>query len=325
MEIITNDGQTFRSIREACDALGVSRSTVRKRVKAGVDIKDAIDPTFSRARLSPVTIAGKDFPRKVDAARFYGIPYDQFIERIELGWTLEEAAEIHQRKKTGTYKNYSAQIKAFSEAHGLTIRGAEKRLSMRRKRLRTWLGLKPKDNKAHINAVHVVDAENKWFYSISEAARYHKKRSTNILKLTKVVEEDKVYGAKMALDSEMSISFETLLALMTHQNVLTRETGDEAQNVLRLDNNVVIEILVNANNNQMTSTLMIEDDPIMEIKIVNNKPTILVIQESSVFQIDILKRFIKACSLNDNTNIDSFFKNGASAHSLKLIRSVIYI
>jgi|AntRauTorckE5430_2_1112549.scaffolds.fasta_scaffold01366_3 hypothetical protein len=38
MAITIRNGQSFASIREACKALGVNRSTVIKRVKVGVNI-----------------------------------------------------------------------------------------------------------------------------------------------------------------------------------------------------------------------------------------------------------------------------------------------
>lgn len=269
--VTTKDGQTFPSIREACKQLGVSRSTVIKRVKAGVDLIDAIDPNFSRANVSPITIDGKKFKRKLDAAIHFGIPYQKFMDRLASGWSPEETVELATRARVLDIEQKNRRIEDFAKTNGLSIPGAQTRLRIRRKRFREWLELKHIDNHAHINAIHVRDSQNRWFYSIAQAAKYHQKSISKIRKITTKTNEDLIYGERFSIDSDLEVSFDSILLLLSHPNVLERETGNFPLRELRFDNNIAVNIDIKKTKNYVTSTLSIDDEALVSLSITNNQ------------------------------------------------------
>lgn len=241
-EPVVFNGRTFRSLRSACEQLNVSRSTVLKRIRAGIPIDEAIDPTFTRRRYTPIIIEGTTFESKKSACEHYNISYTQFLDRIRLGWTVAEALEIAPAKNRNNKNNYRVRIGLFAKKEGTTVKSVESRLHVRRTRFRKWLELPNIDNYAHINARHVFDPKGRWFYSASEAARHHKLRLTTVLHTFEKCDVDYRYGARFKLDSEMVISFETLFLLMSHPKMLERELSSNRPSQIRLDHNVVFDL-----------------------------------------------------------------------------------
>lgn len=219
--IVTRSGNQYCSIRAACAGEGINRTTYIKRIKAGVSQIDALDPNFSNANHKSIKVLSQCFNSKKEAANYYGIPYGKFLDRLSLGWSVEQALEIEERKTKPSY--YPQNVKEFAKSQSDTVNNVESRLARRRRRFRKWLKLPVISVQAHVNAIHTEDEDGNYYYSLRKAAQKKRTRSTTVRQLVTTVEDDRVFGERHCLDSELKVSIDTLITLMTHPNVVQRE------------------------------------------------------------------------------------------------------
>lgn len=126
-------GKTFYSIREISRYHNVCDGTVRERLKKGLSIEKALQPTISGASgvAVPITLEGKTYRSRKAACEAYGIPEYLIAGRVKKhNWTLEEAFGIKVKENKYaqpdrgtkvtinniTYNN----ITELAEAYGLT-------------------------------------------------------------------------------------------------------------------------------------------------------------------------------------------------------------
>jgi hypothetical protein len=278
------NGNRYKSLRFACKQLNVERSTVLNRLKAGIPLEQALDPSFTMRRYLPIVVEGKKFESKKLVCRHYNVSYDRFLGRQELGWGIEEALELVPKINRNNKNDYSKRIQRFAEQEFTTVKSVETRLSVRRKRFRKWLEVKNIDQYANRNAQHMVDENGKWYYSITEAAKVLNVRRTRVKNYLQETNIDLIYGQKLKLDSEMQVSFETLFLLMSHKNVIQRELGPERIGEIRLDHNVVMQFEITLKNSEHEdcyhSILKCADVSLIELEI--TKGTLEIIKVKSI-------------------------------------------
>lgn len=318
--IISKDGQQFPSVRQACRILKISRSTLIKRIARGIDMTTALDPDFKNASKIALTVNDITFESLTDAAAHFGVKYSTFLDRQSLGWSIEEALGLTPRVSSLPSEHYMARITAYAAANKINIKVAESRLTRRRRRFRKWLDLAPLDNSHHANALHVQDSQGNRFYSHRIAAKAKQCRTSAIKqKLTPAVSHP--YPVRLALDSEMKISFETLFLLMSHPNVIEREPEDQRQTLL-LGTKITCDITLVRHADVITSVLTIED--IVVIKLLIQEQTIievssiLVTKKRDKWQKRACIQLKKGCSYRRITDFENALKDHCAASMLSL-------
>lgn len=126
-----------------------------------------------------VTVAGEYFSSIKLAAEKYNIPYETFRERLNTGWTPEQAAGLtpppHRTRNPETYivdrKKYHS-INHLSEVFGLRANYITKKLRQGFSAQDICKRTLPKTNKT--NKAKEVTVAGKKFNSQKEAADFHK-------------------------------------------------------------------------------------------------------------------------------------------------------
>lgn len=88
--------QHFGSIREACDAYGVTRGQISARLAAGETPERAVQPGDRRHR--SITVKGVEYPSLTAACRDHGLNVPMVWDRLKRGWTPDEAFNVVSRK-----------------------------------------------------------------------------------------------------------------------------------------------------------------------------------------------------------------------------------
>lgn len=96
--VVTGIG--YPSLAEAARAHGLSPSAVRRRMKKGSNIEEALRLGNPRnaGTGKEVMVNGITYANYRDVAKAHGIPYSNFLGRFtRYGWTLEQALDIEPR------------------------------------------------------------------------------------------------------------------------------------------------------------------------------------------------------------------------------------
>lgn len=142
-KIIVN-GRTFDSLTEASNFHGISIQKASRRIKDGWKIEQVfgLEPPPNRNPKSGrrLSVNGKEFRSIKDAAQKFGIAPTNVRARLALGWTLEEALELTERKKKRTPRVSDSKILCegrkfpsigeFAAAYRLPYRRVYKRLRL---------------------------------------------------------------------------------------------------------------------------------------------------------------------------------------------------
>lgn len=110
-------GKTYSSISEAAEKHSIQSYVVKARIKLGWNLEEALEikerPEKGGVSIS-ITIEGKSFASKKDAADEYGIHYGVFKWRIQNGWTSEQAVGIESRPVKNGQNEITVQGKVFA-------------------------------------------------------------------------------------------------------------------------------------------------------------------------------------------------------------------
>lgn len=115
------EGKSFESIKEACKYYKMDYDKVCSRLSAkGWTKKWSIEEAFELeirkdGGYKPVTVEGKTFRSVAEAARYYNMNYDTAKDRINSGWTNEEAFGLVKRaRKHSKGKPITVKGKTFN-------------------------------------------------------------------------------------------------------------------------------------------------------------------------------------------------------------------
>ncbi|WP_187272344.1 NUMOD1 domain-containing DNA-binding protein [Zeimonas arvi] len=95
-------GSAYSSVKAAARALGKNYGTVAGRLQLGWSVEQAFDlapppPPSGKKNGVEVTVSGRVFASHSDAANAHGIAPQQFLKRLKLGWTTEQALGVEPR------------------------------------------------------------------------------------------------------------------------------------------------------------------------------------------------------------------------------------
>ena len=101
---IVIQGNTFKSIKEACDYHNVNYGTICARMSRGMSAEEAIttpvmDKNNGNGRSKPITVDGKRFVSIKAAADYYGLNYGTVKWKLRKGWSIEDTFNISNRKE----------------------------------------------------------------------------------------------------------------------------------------------------------------------------------------------------------------------------------
>jgi len=94
---IEYDGRIYESITEFVEAHGLHYRNTSRRYKSGWNLEECINPSIRKrpsSRGSLITVNGKSYASKGEAAYFHGIKQQTFSKRLRSGWTPEQAAGV---------------------------------------------------------------------------------------------------------------------------------------------------------------------------------------------------------------------------------------
>lgn len=97
------EGKTFISRTEACKYYGLNRDKVKMRLRRGWSLEEAFelaDRNTYRKTAHEIELNGKKFKSKAAACRYYNLDRQLVYSRLNLGWSLEEAYGLKNRKIT---------------------------------------------------------------------------------------------------------------------------------------------------------------------------------------------------------------------------------
>ena len=99
---IVIDGNSFISIKEACDYYDLDYEKVRHRISNyGWSIEEAFELKQRDKSNKPITVEGKTFKSIKEACEFYNLSdITTIYSRLNNGWSIEEAFELKLRSKS---------------------------------------------------------------------------------------------------------------------------------------------------------------------------------------------------------------------------------
>jgi len=172
---VTINGVTYESMKEMLFNFKISEGRLRNRLSRGWTVEEAVGIKKrkpSNRKNTPVEIAGKHFDSVSDAARYYGLTKQTLSNRLNRGWTPEEAVEIVPRKNeappryTIDGKGYR-NLKELAEDHGITLTRLNHFLYVKRLPLDKAL----KRAKTYINNCVPVEIDGVKYDSAAQAAK----------------------------------------------------------------------------------------------------------------------------------------------------------
>lgn len=104
LDVYTINGVEYSSIKEACTCIGINYNTVIKRLSRGWSFDEAFGIVHRNKRGGvgkPLVIKGIRFNSRLEAAEHYGVDISSLYTRVNLGWSVEEALGIKDRKRKG--------------------------------------------------------------------------------------------------------------------------------------------------------------------------------------------------------------------------------
>lgn len=109
---VTVYGVRYKTIKEACEKLGIKRATVRcKQKQYGLSVEQAIEV----ASLKKVDHLGNQFKTFKEMAAYHNVDYATYLARMNRGYDLKKCAEYKSNivDDNGVkYRSYSALCKA---------------------------------------------------------------------------------------------------------------------------------------------------------------------------------------------------------------------
>ena len=96
---IVIDGNSFISIKEACDYYDLDYDKVRSRLNNGWTIEEAFEFVERDDSCRSVNLEGKHFNSIKEACKYYNLEYNTVYDRLNRGWSVEEAFELVPRQK----------------------------------------------------------------------------------------------------------------------------------------------------------------------------------------------------------------------------------
>ena len=190
------EGRTFSTINSAAKHYGVSVSSFRNRLQRGwtpeqaVDLVDPPEDYREQKTFVPITVEGKTFKCSTDAAKHYGIVLCTMRQRLNKGFTPEQAVGLKPAPKNRflhpNMNNITIRGKTFDSERQACIYFSEK------------LGIKARTLKARLKKGW--DWDDVLSPEISHRARVPRKNNY------KYVVGDKVYRTSDELGAAYGIS-----------------------------------------------------------------------------------------------------------------------
>ena len=178
--LITLEGKTFDSIKEACEYYNISYSTISNRLNRGWTIEEAFGLTNKENKhgKKPITIQDNVFKSLAEACRYYNLSYNIVSNRLNRGWTIEEAFElVYRNNNCNTVivkgKTFNS-VKEACDYYGLnygTVNGRIHKGWSIEKAFDKPTNIKRKNNKNSKSKPITVDG--KYFECIKDAAEYY--------------------------------------------------------------------------------------------------------------------------------------------------------
>ncbi|MDA7624109.1 GIY-YIG nuclease family protein [Akkermansiaceae bacterium] len=98
---ITVGGDEYPSLSDAARKFGISPSLACERRRRGFSLEQAlgIDEISWAQKPKSIVLEGIEYPSRAEACRYYGFD-EKFIDnRLNLGWSIDEAFEVTEREK----------------------------------------------------------------------------------------------------------------------------------------------------------------------------------------------------------------------------------
>lgn len=95
--ITDHKGNKYSSILKMCEAYGINRSTYLQRIEKGLSVEDALTLPVETKRSGSRQIEdfkGIVYNSKKEMCEAYGIKYITLVNRMNLGWSLEDALTV---------------------------------------------------------------------------------------------------------------------------------------------------------------------------------------------------------------------------------------
>ena len=101
MKQITIEGRTFNSINEAVKYYNLKYNIVWSRLNKGWTIEETFGLVSRKRKYGvqrEITVGGKTFISIAEAARYYNIDNIKINNRLNRGWSIEEAFELVKKE-----------------------------------------------------------------------------------------------------------------------------------------------------------------------------------------------------------------------------------
>lgn len=121
-KVVDHTGRRFNTIKEMCEAWGISYSTYSGRISRGMSLKDALTVSTS-SRFAVKDHLGNVFSSINKMCEYYGVKFVTYQQRIHNGWGIEKALTMPLYCKDGVIKDHLGNeyrtITSMCEAWGI--------------------------------------------------------------------------------------------------------------------------------------------------------------------------------------------------------------
>lgn len=157
---VTIDGIHYKSKKEACQKLDISIYTLNKIINNKASYSDD-----NKLNNKKIIIDGKEFNSKKEVANFYNINYNSFLNKITMGWSIEQIIGIDQppEKVSLSEEEINKLSKQYNIDKDILIKKIKKGYTLDK----ILNNSKNKNNKINCNGID--------FNSIAEMCRYYNK------------------------------------------------------------------------------------------------------------------------------------------------------
>ena len=178
---ITIEGRTFNSINEAVKYYNLNYNKVWSRLNKGWTIEEAFELVQRKRKYGDqreITVGGKTFTSIAEAARYYNIDNIKINNRLNRGWSIEEAFELVKKENNKGKKGKPITLEgktfdSIAEAcryYNLALSTVNARLNKGGWTNEEAFGLVERNC---INKGKPITVEGKKFNSIKEASEYY--------------------------------------------------------------------------------------------------------------------------------------------------------